>query len=135
MHGFFGFKPRRCKPYRGQTKGKVERTVGYVRENFMIRKNLKLYSKYKVLIIDEIGYLPTNIQGANLFFQLIARRYEKIQLFLQQKNFGEWGEIFQDNVISAAIIDRVSHLCNVVKIIGESYRLKESKALFNKKTN
>ena len=53
-------------------------------------------------------------------------------IFTTNKNFGEWGEIFQDNVISAAIIDRVLHHCNVVKIIGESYRLKESKALFKK---
>lgn len=101
-----------------------------------LEEKLKLYSKYKVLIIDEIGYLPTNIQGANLFFQLIARRYEiNTTIFTTNKNFGEWGEIFQDNVISAAIIDRVLHHCNVVKIIGESYRLKESKALFNKKAN
>ena len=95
---------------------------------------MKLYSKYKVLIIDEIGYLPTNIQGANLFFQLIARRNEKnTTIFTTNKNLGEWDETFQDNVISAAIIDRVLRHCNVVKIIGESYRLKESKALFNKK--
>ena len=101
-----------------------------------LEEKLKLYSKYKVLIIDEIGYLPTNLQGANLFFQLIARRYEKnTTIFTTNINFGEWGEIFQDNVISAAIIDRVLHHCNVLKIIGESYRLKESKALFNKKTD
>ena len=60
-----------------------------------LEEKLKLYSKYKVLIIDEIGYLPTNIQGANLFFQLIARRYEKnTTIFTTNKNFGEWNEIF-----------------------------------------
>lgn len=95
---------------------------------------MKLYSKYKVLIIDEIGYLPTNIQGANLFFQLIARRYEKnTPIFTTNKNFGEWNEIFQDTVMTAAIIDRILHHCNTVKIIGESYRLKENKTLFMKK--
>ena len=99
-----------------------------------LEEELKLYSKYKVLIIDEIGYLPTNIQGANLFFQLIARRYEKnTTIFTTNKNFWEWNEIFQDTVITAAIIDHILHRCNTVKIIGESYRLKESKALFMKK--
>ena len=99
-----------------------------------MEEKLKLYSKYKVLIIDEIGYLPTNLQGANLFFRLIARRYEKnTTIFTTNKNFGEWGEIFQDNVISGAIIDRVLHHCNVLKIIGESYRLKEVRHYLIKK--
>jgi len=96
---------------------------------------LKQYSKYKVLIIDEIGYLPTNIEGANLFFQLVARRYEKHStIFTTNKNFGEWGEIFQDLTISSAILDRILHHCNVVKIVGESYRLKErNEFITNKK--
>ena len=57
-----------------------------LKENYenKLEEKLKLYSKYKVLIIDETGYLSTNIQGVNLFFQLIARRYEKILQFLQQ---------------------------------------------------
>ena len=90
-----------------------------------LEDRLKQYSKYKVLIIDEIGYLPTNIEGANLFFQLVARRYEKhTTIFTTNKNFGEWGDIFQDLTISSAILDRILHHCNIVKIIGDSYRLK-----------
>ena len=69
------------------------------------------------------------------FFNLLQEDTKNTTIFTTNKNFGEWGEIFQDNVISAAIIDRVLHRCNVVKIIGENYRLKESKALFNKKTD
>lgn len=99
-----------------------------------LEEKLKQYSKYKVLIIDEIGYLPTSMEGANLFFQLIAKRYEKHSTILTtNKNFGEWADIFQDNTISAAILDRILHHSVVVKIIGDSYRLKErSEYLLNK---
>lgn len=68
------------------------------------------YAKYKVLIIDEIGYLPTSLDGANLFFQLIAKRYEKHStIFTTNNNFGESQDIFQDNTISAAMLDRILH--------------------------
>ena len=91
-----------------------------------LEERLKQYSKYKILIIDEIGYLPTSTEDANLFFQLIARRYEKHStIFTTNKNFGEWQDIFQDNLISAAILDRILHHSKVVKIIGDSYRLRE----------
>lgn len=101
-----------------------------------LEDRLKQYSKYKLLIIDEIGYLPTHIEGANLFFQLIARRYEKHPtIFTTNKNFGEWGDIFQDLTISSAILDRVLHHSTVVKIIGESYRLKERKEFMASKQN
>lgn len=97
-------------------------------------ERLKQYAKYKVLIIDEIGYLPTSIEGANLFFQLIAKRYEKHStIFTTNKNFGEWQDIFQDNTISATILDRILHHSKVVKIVGDSYRLKERGELVSKK--
>ncbi len=100
-----------------------------------LEDKLKQYAKYKVLIIDEIGYLPTSLEGANLFFQLIAKRYEKHStIFTTNKNFGEWSDIFRDNTISAAILDRILHHSNVVKIVGDSYRLKErSEYLLSKK--
>lgn len=91
-------------------------------------EKLKMFSKYSVLIIDEIGYLPMDIQGANLFFQLIAKRYEKnTTIFTSNKPFSQWNEVFSDVTIAAAILDRVLHHCNVVNIRGESYRLKERK--------
>lgn len=89
---------------------------------------LKILGKYKLLIIDEIGYLPMDIQGANLFFQLIARRYEKVStIFTSNKTFSQWNEIFADMTIASAILDRVLHHCTVINIKGESYRLKERK--------
>lgn len=94
----------------------------------------KTLSKYKLLIIDEIGYLPMDIQGANLFFQLIARRYEKVStVFTSNKTFSQWNEIFADITIASAILDRVLHHCTVVNIKGESYRLKERKEFMKQK--
>ena len=91
-------------------------------------EKLKILGKYKLLIIDEIGYLPMDIAGANLFFQLIARRYEKVStIFTSNKTFSQWNEVFSDVTIASAILDRVLHHCTVVNIKGESYRLKERK--------
>jgi DNA replication protein DnaC len=95
---------------------------------------LKALARYKLLIIDEIGYLPMDIQGANLFFQLIARRYEKAStVFTSNKTFSQWNDIFDDVTIASAILDRVLHHCTVIHIKGESYRLKERKEYMKQK--
>jgi DNA replication protein DnaC len=95
---------------------------------------LKILAKYKLLIIDEIGYLPMDIQGANLFFQLITRRYEKAStIFTSNKTFSQWNEVFSDMTIASAILDRVLHHCTVINIKGESYRLKERKEYMKQK--
>lgn len=97
---------------------------------------LKILGKYRLLIIDEIGYLPMDIQGANLFFQLIARRYEKVStIFTSNKTFSQWNEVFADVTIASAILDRVLHHCTVINIKGESYRLKERKEHMKQKQN
>jgi len=95
---------------------------------------LKILAKYRLLIIDEIGYLPMDIQGANLFFQLIARRYEKAStIFTSNKTFSQRNEMFADVTIASAILDRVLHHCTVINIKGESYRLKERKEFMKQK--
>ena len=97
-------------------------------------EELKSLSKYKLLAIDEIGYLPMDIQGANLFFQLITRRYEKVStIFTSNKTFSQWNEVFADVTIASAILDRVLHHCTVINIKGESYRLKERKEFMKQK--
>lgn len=94
---------------------------------------LKKLAAYKVLIIDEIGYLPIDKQGANLFFQLISMRYEKnATIFTSNKGFTQWGDIFGDNIIASAILDRILHHCTVVTINGDSYRLRERKQQIKK---
>jgi len=91
-----------------------------------LENRLKHYAKYKLLIIDEIGYLPIDSEDAKLFFQLIDMRYEKKSTILTTNaNFKDWGDIFQDTKIANAILDRVLHHATVVNITGSSYRLKD----------
>lgn len=87
---------------------------------------LKFYTTPRLLIIDEIGYLPIDGMGASLFFQLISRRYEKGPMILtSNQSFGAWGEVFGDRVIATAILDRLLHHAVTLNIRGNSYRLKE----------
>lgn len=91
-----------------------------------LEDRLKHFSKYKLLIIDEIGYLPIEKEDSKLFFQLIDRRYEKKStIFTTNINFSKWDEIFKDPVIANAILDRVLHHAHVIQISGKSYRLKD----------
>jgi DNA replication protein DnaC len=79
-----------------------------------------------LMVIDEIGYLPITRTGAMLFFQLMARRYEHASTILtSNKRFEEWGEIFGDELMAAAFIDRLVHHCHIVNIRGNSYRLRQ----------
>ena len=83
----------------------------------------------KLLIIDEIGYLPFGREQANLFFQVVARRYEKGSMILTSNlAFGSWDEAFAgDAVLTAAMLDRILHHAAIVQISGESYRLKDKR--------
>jgi DNA replication protein DnaC len=91
-----------------------------------LEDKLKLYTVPPLLISDEIGYLPIERQGANLFFQLISRRYERGPMILtSNQSFGAWGEVFGDRVIATAILDRVLHHAITLNIRGNSYRLKD----------
>ena len=87
---------------------------------------LKHFFKYKLLIIDELGYLPIEKDDAKLFFQLIDKRYEKRSTIITTNiNFNSWDDVFFDPVIANAILDRVLHHAHVVNITGKSYRLKK----------
>ena len=87
---------------------------------------LRLYSKYKVLIIDEVGFLPIDKQGANMLFQLINKRYEKsTTIITTNQPFGKWGELFGDSVLASAILDRLLHHSHIFTINGKSYRTKD----------
>ena len=89
-------------------------------------EKLKVYTTPRLLIIDEIGYLPIDRLGANLFFQLISRRYERGPMILtSNQSFGAWGDVFGDRVIATAILDRLLHHAVTLNIRGNSYRLKE----------
>ena len=93
-----------------------------------LEEKLKLYCQPRLLIVDELGYIPVDRHGANLFFQLVCRRYEKGSLILtSNQRFGDWGEIFGDAIIATALLDRLLHHSLTINIKGESYRLKEKK--------
>lgn len=95
------------------------------RENRLDRR-LRVYLAPKVLVIDEMGYLPLDTVGATIFFQLVSARYERGSIILtSNKSYGEWGSIFGDPIIATAILDRLLHHATTVNIRGESYRLKE----------
>ena len=83
-----------------------------------------------LMVIDEIGYLPISRTGAMLFFQLLSRRYEHAATILtSNKGFEDWGEIFGDDVMAAALVDRLVHHCHIVNIRGNSYRLRQHRDL------
>jgi DNA replication protein DnaC len=82
----------------------------------------------KLLIVDEIGYLPLSRDEASLFFRLVVRRYERASLIVtSNKSFLDWGEVFNDHVLATAILDRLLHYSTTLNIKGESYRLKEKR--------
>jgi len=93
-----------------------------------LERKLKTLNKYKLLIIDEIGYLPFDSEASNLFFRLISKRYEHAStIFTSNKSYSEWGEVFGDPVIATAILDRILHHSITLNIKGDSYRLKKRK--------
>lgn len=89
-------------------------------------RRMRIYLAPKVLIIDEMGYLPLDDLGATIFFQLVSARYERGSIILtSNKSYGDWGSVFGDPIIATAILDRLLHHSTTINIRGESYRLKE----------
>lgn len=98
-------------------------------------QRIKHFCRYELLIIDEIGYLPVDKQGANLFFQLIAKRYEKHSTIITTNmTFNKWGEVFSDNILANAILDRLLHHSTIINISGNSYRIKDKLENFEQST-
>jgi DNA replication protein DnaC len=94
-------------------------------------RRLKTLTYPALLVVDEIGYLPISHNGAMLFFQLMSRRYERAASVLtSNKGFEEWGSIFGDDVMAAALIDRLLHHCHIVNIRGNSYRMRQHRDLW-----
>jgi DNA replication protein DnaC len=94
--------------------------------NGRLQQELARLGRYPLLIIDEVGYIPFEPEAANLFFQLISSRYERASLIVtSNKPFGRWGEVFGDDTVAAAMIDRLVHHADIVALKGDSYRLKD----------
>jgi DNA replication protein DnaC len=91
-----------------------------------LQAELTRLGRYPLLVVDEVGYIPFEAEAANLFFQLVSARYERASLIVtSNKPFGRWGEVFGDDVVAAAMIDRLVHHAEVVALKGDSYRLKD----------
>jgi DNA replication protein DnaC len=91
-----------------------------------LQQELVKLGRVPLLIIDEVGYIPFEAEAANLFFQLVSSRYERASLIVtSNKPFGRWGEVFGDDVVAAAMIDRLVHHAEVISLKGDSYRLKD----------
>ena len=99
-------------------------------------KQLQHLAQYRLLIIDEIGYLPVDHQCSNLFFQLIARRYmNKSTIVTTNMPFSRWGEVFSDNALASAVLDRLLHYSHIIRITGNSYRIKNKIVESDSRTN
>jgi DNA replication protein DnaC len=93
-----------------------------------LEERLGFFAKAKLLIVDELGYLPFEPNAAHLFFQLVSRRYERgSMLITSNRSVGEWGSVFGDAVVATAILDRLLHHSQVITIRGDSYRLREKR--------
>ena len=91
-----------------------------------LQAELVRLGRYPLLVVDEVGYIPFEAEAANLFFQLVSARYERASLIVtSNKPFGRWGEVFGDDVVAAAMIDRLVHHAEVISLKGDSYRLKD----------
>ena len=91
-----------------------------------LQDELTRVGRYPLIVVDEVGYIPFEAEAANLFFQLVSARYERASLIVtSNKPFGRWGEVFGDDVVAAAMIDRLVHHAEVVALKGDSYRFKD----------
>lgn len=103
-------------------------TLARAHNQTALESRLSQYGKSKLLIIDELGYLPLEPDAAHLFFQLISRRYERGSVLItSNRPVMEWGEVFGDQVVATAILDRLLHHSHVLTVRGDSYRLREKR--------
>lgn len=110
------------------TLDRLVSTLVKARQENRLDRQLQQLTYPKVLILDEIGYLPMTREEASLFFRMINRRYERASTILtSNKSFMDWGEVFGDQVIATAILDRLLHHSTTLNIKGESYRLKDKR--------
>jgi DNA replication protein DnaC len=102
--------------------------LGKAARESRLDRRLRSFVNPRVLVIDEMGYLPLDEVGATLFFQLVAARYERGSIVLtSNKSYGDWGNVFGDAVMATAVLDRLLHHSTTVNIRGDSYRMKERK--------
>ena len=99
--------------------------LGAAHDAGKLQDELRRLGRLPLVIIDEVGYIPFQGEAANLFFQLVSSRYERASIIMSSnKAFSRWGEVFGDDTVAAAMIDRLVHHAEVINLKGDSYRLK-----------
>jgi DNA replication protein DnaC len=94
-------------------------------EENRLERRMRVYLRPKLLIVDEVGYMPLDPVAANLFFHVVSARYERGSMVMtSNKSFGEWGELLGDRVLATAVLDRLLHHAHILNIRGNSYRMK-----------
>jgi len=105
--------------------------ISTIKENIAsgrIHRKIRTLNKPSILIIDELGYAAMEDEVAHYFFQIISNRYENGSIILtSNKSYGSWGDVFGNNVVATAILDRLLHHSTTINIKGDSYRIKEKK--------
>ena len=115
--------------YYGTLAGLIE-SLSEAKAAGNLSRRLKVLTHPALLVVDEIGYLPVSQDGAVLFFQLINARHERASTVLtSNKGFEDWGGVLGDEVMAAALIDRLVHHCHIVNIRGNSYRMRDHQNL------
>ena len=98
-----------------------------VQKQYQLDRFLSQLDKADLLICDELGYLSFSRTGAELLFQVFADRYERSSLLITSNlAFSDWGQVFQGERMTAALLDRLTHRCHIFEMNGESYRFRES---------
>ncbi|MDM8533163.1 IS21-like element helper ATPase IstB [Clostridiaceae bacterium HSG29] len=101
-----------------------------------LEQRIKNYTRHRLLIIDEVGYLPIGSEEAKMFFQLIDKRYEKKSTIITSNiNLSDWNTIFKDSMIASAILDRLIHHSSIINIMGNSYRTAYALSKLSNETN
>ena len=97
------------------------------REERELQRLLQRYSRYDLLILDELGYIPFSREGAELLFQVLAERHEKGSVMITTNlGFADWTQVFGEQAMTAALLDRLTHKARIINCIWQSYRLKQS---------
>ena len=100
--------------------------LGEAQRQGRLEEELRRLGRIPLLVCDEVGYIPFDPQAANLMYMLVASRYERASMIVtSNKPFSAWGEIFGDEVVAVAMIDRLVHHAEILNLKGDSYRLKD----------
>ena len=118
----------RCgKRVRFYTAASLVNQLEEAQKQYRLEKLLSMLDRVDLLVVDELGYLSFSRGGAELLFQVFADRYERGSVLITSNlPFGEWGQVFQGERMTAALLDRFTHRCHIFEMNGESWRFRES---------